>query len=398
MAYAEEPRENILESSTFLYSKSSLRVFGLWPYQEPKQRLICRTSTAVLIGSLLIPTICIVLEQWRNFDYVVLGLPSFLYYVEFVTKYMYLAANQKKLEQIFGHIKNDFDTRKDRKLEILKDYATETRLFNHIYAAYLIIVVVMFNLSFYQPHFLDLIMPLNESRPRPIPRLARYYVTSLDESFNFVVLHGLVIDWYSMIFFLGHDTLLVNCAQHACALFKIVINDIQDCLVVQKNDKADDEDQFYRRISNTIDLHKWALEYTAMVDKMYMYVNLCIIGVSLLAITLSQYQTAIHLDNTDLVIRYSFFSIGELVHILYFNWPGQRIRDHSLSIYQACYNCEWYRDDISYRCKKLLKLMMARSQLPSNLSAGKLYVLGYENFAQVLKASLSFFTVLLSVN
>lgn len=49
------------------------------------------------------------------------------------------------------------------------------------------------------------------------------------------------------------------------------------------------------------------------------------------------------------------------------------------------YATNWYNKDFSIRSKKLMNLMMMRSQKPSYLTAGKIYVLGLENFAAVIK-------------
>jgi len=48
------------------------------------------------------------------------------------------------------------------------------------------------------------------------------------------------------------------------------------------------------------------------------------------------------------------------------------------------YDCEWYRDDIPEKSKKLLHFMMLVSHRPRNLTAGKIYALGLENFAAVI--------------
>ena len=79
----------------------------------------------------------------------------------------------------------------------------------------------MFNVSAFTPLMLDVLVPLNETRPRPPPRLMKYNIKRFDESFFMKTLHGFVFDIVVIILVLGFDTLLVNCSQHACALFRI---------------------------------------------------------------------------------------------------------------------------------------------------------------------------------
>ena len=35
------------------------------------------------------------------------------------------------------------------------------------------------------------------------------------------------------------------------------------------------------------------------------------------------------------MVRYVLFAFGEIIHLIYYNWPGQKIKDHSLLIYQT---------------------------------------------------------------
>ena len=90
-------------------------------------------------------------------------------------------------------------------------------------AVYAITTVVAYSISVWIPQTLDFILPLNESRPRPIPRLMRYYSKRIDDNYNFIVLHGMFVDTLLMIMLMTFDMLLTSCGRHACALFKIVV-------------------------------------------------------------------------------------------------------------------------------------------------------------------------------
>ena len=89
--------------------------------------------------------------------------------------------------------------------------------------AYVMTTVLIYSASVWTPQILDILVPLNESRPLPIPRLMRYYSERIDDNYNFIILHGMFVDTFFMFLFMGYDMLLVNCSQHACALFKIVM-------------------------------------------------------------------------------------------------------------------------------------------------------------------------------
>ncbi|OXU28627.1 hypothetical protein TSAR_015444 [Trichomalopsis sarcophagae] len=159
---------------------------------------------------------------------------------------------------------------------------------------------------------------------------------------------------------------------------------------------SNSRDVFYQEVVKVIIKHKHAIEFVDLVESTYAMANLLVIGITLGSITLAEFETVQHKDDHEIAFRYAIFTSGELLHILFHNYPGQRIKDHSLMVYQS-YNCEWYREGITDECKKLLSFMMLRSQKPSCLTGGGLYVLGLENYATILKASLSYFTFLSSV-
>ncbi|XP_018311020.1 uncharacterized protein [Mycetomoellerius zeteki] len=59
------------------------------------------------------------------------------------------------------------------------------------------------------------------------------------------------------------------------------------------------------------------------------------------------------------------------------------------------YSCDWYK--ISMRSKDLLRFTLLRTTKPCQIKAGKLFVMSMENFSSLLKMTMSYFTMLTSV-
>ncbi|XP_071646261.1 uncharacterized protein [Temnothorax longispinosus] len=59
------------------------------------------------------------------------------------------------------------------------------------------------------------------------------------------------------------------------------------------------------------------------------------------------------------------------------------------------YSCDWYR--ISLRSRHLLKFTLMRTTKPCQIEPGKLFIMSMENFSSILKVSVSYFTVLISL-
>jgi hypothetical protein len=55
----------------------------------------------------------------------------------------------------------------------------------------------------------------------------------------------------------------------------------------------------------------------------------------------------------------------------------------SIAVNYAAYNCHWYKH--SMRVKKLLQMVIMRSQIPAQLTAGKFYTVSLRTFSEVRK-------------
>lgn len=82
------------------------------------------------------------------------------------------------------------------------------------------------------PLTLDLVVPLNETRIRAPPRLMKYNLRKIENNIFFITTHGFIFDLIGIGMILGFDILLLNCAQHACALFQIVAYAVEIFLLI----------------------------------------------------------------------------------------------------------------------------------------------------------------------
>ncbi|XP_011864058.1 PREDICTED: odorant receptor 22c-like [Vollenhovia emeryi] len=91
-------------------------------------------------------------------------------------------------------------------------------------------------------------------------------------------------------------------------------------------------------------------------------------------------------------IRYVLYIVGQLIHLFFLSYEGQKLIDHSLQTSNKIYSSSWY--EVSIRSQKLIVLVMMRSLRPSSLSAGKIYVFSLESFTSVTHSELSYMHLL----
>ncbi|XP_032687824.1 odorant receptor 4-like [Odontomachus brunneus] len=81
--------------------------------------------------------------------------------------------------------------------------------------------------------------------------------------------------------------------------------------------------------------------------------------------------------------------------MFFFNYLGQEITDHNNNIFLSTYNTCWYMAPLSIQ--KLILLLLQRGNKPYSMSTAGLFVASIQFFAKLTNASLSYFTVLYSV-
>ncbi|NP_001177567.1 odorant receptor 191 [Nasonia vitripennis] len=390
---------DIFQSSYYIRCNRYLSFCGHWPYQSLRNRIRNFVLLMFLMSTILIPQIIKFWQLRHNIHVFVAALPSMLYYCAFLFKNSFSMLQSKEIKKVLEKIKSDFQRYKDEDLKILHKYSGQANKINTFYTVYMFMAVGGYSMLPLTLHVMDIALPKNESRLPTKPRLINYNIEAFDENIFFIIIHGVIVDTAVIVFIIGFETLCFSFSYHVCALFVIVTNKIRDSIderITSKHSEVD-QDIFYRNFVKIVIMHKDALDFVDTVETALSVLNLFAIGFAMMPLTITGFEFILSKGNVGEMARWSLFAFGEIVHLFYYNWPGQKIRDHSLCVYQSCYAIEWYKEEIPDKCKKLLNLMMLRGQKPCSLTAGKVYILGLENFAAVMKVSMSYFTVLSSV-
>ncbi|XP_029663213.1 putative odorant receptor 85d [Formica exsecta] len=233
------------------------------------------------------------------------------------------------------------------------------------------------------------LLPTNETyTARYLFRLE--HVLDVDKYFNLLMLHGIISVFYIVSVPIAVDSMFVLCIQHACALFEGIKYKIQHIrgsdFVTLKPNIMDDE--AFHVIIDCIKLYKRALKFSDLLSSTFETCFFFLLGNVVIALSFN----AAELDE---IIRIVAANMGQLLHIFYLSFMSQRLIDHSSGLQEAIYSCEWYK--ISLRSRQLLRFTLMRVIKPCQIKAGKIYVMSMENFSSILKVSVSYFTMLTSM-
>lgn len=103
---------------------------------------------------------------------------------------------------------------------------------------------------------------------------------------------------------------------------------------------------------------------------------------SSIAICLSMYETTSSDGDSSQIFKYVMFVVIALLQILALCVFGQKVFDSSLSVANAAYATEWHSTK-SFRIRKMISLIIMRSQKAKELSAMSFFGISLESFSMV---------------
>ncbi|KAL0127099.1 hypothetical protein PUN28_005418 [Cardiocondyla obscurior] len=370
---------------------------GAWPYLKPTARILRVGLVTLTIITIFIPQIAYQFTCKSNLQCTFESMTSYLLTIVALIKVYTIQLNNYKMKDLTQHLVVDWKTEKTpEQLKIMKLYANTSRQLCLIYVAYVLSGVIIFFSLPLVPFILDVMWPLNQSRPVISPYPGYYFVDTREYFFK-IFWHS-IISW-EIIFtaVVAHDCLLMTYVEHICSMFTMVGLDYES--LFSNCDKAMEITNNYKEICRKkvvllVHAHKEALRLVELLENTFsipfaIQMLLAIIGMSVTLLQITQQNDIIK------SCRYTLYVVGQLIHLFWFSFEGQKLIDHSLQMSDKIYNSSWY--EVSASSQKLIILVMMRSTRPSVLSAGKIFIFSLESFTTALQTSMSYFTVLATV-
>ncbi|KAH0953259.1 Or9e3 [Eciton burchellii] len=371
-------------------------IVGMWPYLEPKTKLFRTSLLTVIILSVFIPQVayqymCGMKLRCTTQNFA--SLASTIMIVIMLYTFQSKACIIKILmEYLFISWK---ELKCPREYEIIKSYAENNRRFILLYSIYLFLTSSLFLLIPLVPLVLDVILPLNESRPI-LSSYPSYYFVDIEKYFFQIFLHAFVAWQFIVTGMIAHDCIFITYVEHICSLFAVIGYRFERLFSKEtmKIRNTLSSDIHCKRIASFVDMHQKILEMAQLIEDIFsipfiihLYLITVVISITLLQIT----QEHNHIWE---IIKYIVYVGAQLIHLFILSLEGQKLIDHSFQVRIRIYNSSWY--NVSVKSQKLIMMVMVKCLRPSFLSAGNVYIFSLKNFVMILHASMSYFTMLSS--
>ncbi|XP_039311429.1 uncharacterized protein LOC120359113 [Solenopsis invicta] len=374
-----------------------LKILGLWSYEQTcLTRLHKILFVSIFLSFLLVQLLSFITKQY-NVNLLMKIFSTFFPNLFVTVKYISFIILADDLKILFDQIQNDWNLLKDKlEIDIIKKYAYDMRLFAISIMVYCQLIMLSCGIFENFPMILDIILPLNESRPFQLMAITEYFIDQ-EKYIYYLMLHESLTAYIGLLSLCGIGVILLMFMMHACALFKIasyrIENAIEKSVLMVPRRKY----LLYQKIVYAVVMHQRAIEFTDFVNSVLttFYTTIIIIGVCSLTVNLFQLlQYITYMNDIRIICISVVFVIYHLNYMFVLNYGGQELINHAIQFFQASYNNLWYTAPL--HIQKLLLFIMQRGTRNSVFVCGKMYVGSLEGFATLTSTAVSYFTVIYS--
>ncbi|XP_071571210.1 uncharacterized protein [Temnothorax nylanderi] len=377
-----EPRRT--QDNYYDICRRYLELVGQWPYQKSKQ------SVFFLILILFFDVNVLFTQAARffvcdNMKCIFETLPPHILAAIIPVKIFTYQFNIRKIKHLTDRLFVDWDmleTKTER--DIMRKYAENGRWYVLIYSSYVYISTISFTTTSLVPRILDVVFPLNTSRPIILAYPAYYFVDE-NRYFYYIFLHMIICATACLTGLIAHDCMFFTYIEHTCGLFAVVKYRFEHVSHKRSNAEKSTIDcsnsLYYKNIVISIQAHRKALQFVKILEDTFsisLAVQLLLITLCL-SITLVQLSMQLH-ESAE-AMRYFVFIMAQLFHLFCFSFQGQKLINHSLETRDNIYHSLWYK--IPVKEQRLLLFVMRKSLEASVFTAGKIYVFSLENFTTI---------------
>ncbi|XP_014488824.1 PREDICTED: LOW QUALITY PROTEIN: uncharacterized protein LOC106751997 [Dinoponera quadriceps] len=366
---------------------------GLWPFQSRVMRRLL-PFCYLLIDICYSPMeVLMIYDHWNDAQVLFEGCYQCVLLTIFIGKLVNEICNSDKIRHLYEAIENHWNIfTSESEVRILKDYTVASQKFTIFYSLLLYCMTTLFISIPLVPIFLDIVRPLNESRPRTLAVVAELRLDQ-DKYFVLIFCYHVGIIGLGMIVMVGVDSMYVAFTAHACSLFTIINRQLEEITsqlydneTIKKRDHPDifdmpSEQVLYEKYIVCLKKHQLALEFVNTFNSAYQMISLLLLLMNGATISVVGVRIVYILDQTENTIRFGFIVIAMLLQLLILCYSGQKLIDESQDVFHRAYAAEWY--EFPPRLKSLLIITLHRGIVPCVLTAGKMIPLSMTTYAAV---------------
>ncbi|EZA46731.1 hypothetical protein DMN91_006261 [Ooceraea biroi] len=385
----------------FSINKIFLRAVALWPYHRTKFNEFQWFFFLVILITFILAQLATFLttECTPNMTIKIMSLA--LSFTLYLIKYVSFRVNADTIRYILERCQYMCDELTDEgEIAIIKECGHEAKRFTMLMLLYGAsnIMITCFLPVF--PRILRTFTSINMSGEQFMIDIMREYFVDQDKYYYYILLHMDVSYIIGIIVIPATGSLLFGGMKYICGLFKIASYRIDQTMETPMFQSAGFSKDYviYKKIVHAVDIHRKATELS---DKMISdFVGTCclimLVSVTSLSLNLYGVHQAMMLGSAmkEYLVHVKCISVS-VMYMFIGNYIGQEITDYHNHIFSSIYNMKWY--GTSLYIQRIILFMVQRGTENFYIVFAGMFVLSMENAAMLFSTSISYFTVLHSI-
>ncbi|XP_067209651.1 odorant receptor 49b-like isoform X2 [Linepithema humile] len=374
----------------FSLNRILLLAIGLWPYQKSKFAQfysICCFSiliTCIIFQfSTFVTSKCTVDLVLKILSPTSVFTGAAIMYNSFYINNETVKSLMEQLHHVYGNLRNN------NEIAIVERYGNYAKRYTAVLTS-----VQLYN----RFNFRNVILSTKEPQPRHLILRIEYFVNE-EKYFYLLQLHINAAICIITITLVSTGAMFIAYCQLVCGLFQIASYRIEQAIQIYtvRGIILLNENMIYKRIVCAVDIHRKAIMFSEHLLSRFEKTFLLLIICGVVSLSLNIYcifQSMSWKYAKDLVFSL-ILACSTILYMFLANLIGQQIIDHNNHVFMTAYKIQWYLTPI--RIQKMILFLLQRGNKVYGLNLGGLFMASMECFATLVNASISYFTVIYSV-
>ncbi|KAH0944514.1 Or9e36 [Eciton burchellii] len=392
------------EKRYFSPNRIILLVVGLWPYQQSK---VVRFQSTLFLSIL----ISFIIFQFSRFFYIeytfdpMIGIRTFCIFLSLTfptITYISFSIRIKNMRYLLKWLQYIYNDLKDiNEIAIYDKYGIIAKRVTFIFIITAVCVFLILITIQTWSNIIDIIAPSNSNiYAHQLKVLVYKYFAVQGKYFHLFLVYLNAVVTIGLIALLATGTMILSYFKHICGMFRIASYRLERAMQrdMLRNINLHNNIVIYKKIISAVDIHRKAMEFAkflikSMQQSLFVSIMIIVLSVSFHLYGISQNES--FTEKIEETILHLLVFIFTFIYMFLINSAGQEIIDCSSYAFNTAYNISWYQAPL--HIQKMILFLLLRSNKTFTLNMGGLFMLSIESFATLANASISYFTVLLSL-
>ncbi|XP_011863551.1 PREDICTED: uncharacterized protein LOC105559674 [Vollenhovia emeryi] len=376
-----------------------LLAVGLWPFQQSKfTRFQFSFLFAILMTSIIFQLTAFITTLQYTSDFIARVLFSATFFTIFMIIYYAFYVNIEIVKTLLIQLQHVCDELTDKnEIAIVEKYGYTAKCYT---IALIVAGICAVSGTFIVQLWIiyDDVLSMNVTRSHSMLYVTEYFVDQ-EKYFFLILLHINLAECIGAIAMVATGTMFITYFEIFCGMFKISSYRIERAVKINIVQNMTLRNKMLRSVNLicAIDIHRQVIKLCKHFLSTFEIMFFCLAQMFVISLCFNFVrisQILLYEQTTKKAILPTIFVAANILYLFLANFYGQTMTDHNNYIFNTVYNVEWYATPL--HIQKLILFLLLKGAKNFTLNVGGLFITSLECFATLVKASVSYFTVVLA--